>query len=146
MSKHCSYFINSQRLKLLYEAGIEIVPSLTRLINLSLTLSQVPSKWKIANVIPIFKKGDKSDVNNYRPVSLLSCVSKILERVVFKHFYNHLLDSHFISPDQSGFQAGDSTVNQLSFLYHTFCEALDKLKDVHIVFFDISKAFDRVWH
>jgi hypothetical protein len=132
--------------KLLHEAGYSIVPSLTRLINMSLSLSKVPKKWKLANVIPLFKSGEKSDVNNYRPVSLLSCVSKMLERIVFKHLYNYIRDNNLISPHQSGFQPGDSTVNQLSFLYHTFCEALDKKKDVLIVFCDISKAFDKVWH
>ena len=132
--------------KLLHEAGIAIVPSLTKLINLSLSTAKVPLKWKQANVIPIFKKGEKSDVNNYRPVSLLSCVNKIMEKIVFKHVYNYIRDNNLISSHQSGFKPGDSTVNQLSFLYHTFCEALDKKKEVHIVFCDISKAFDRVWH
>ena len=132
--------------RLLHEANISIVPSLTRLLNLSLSTSKVPRQWKHANVIPLFKKGDPSDINNYRPVSLLPCVSKILERIVFKHLFNYIRDNNLISPHQSGFQPGDSTVNQLSFLYHTFCEALDNKKEVHIVFCDISKAFDRVWH
>jgi hypothetical protein len=132
--------------KLLHEAGYSIVPSLTRLINMSLSLSKVPKNWKLANVIPIFKSGEKSNMNNYRPVSLLSCVSKIMEKIVFKHLYNYIKDNNLISPHQSGFQPGDSTVNQLSYLYHTFCEALDKKKDVRIVFCDISKAFDKVWH
>ncbi len=132
--------------KLLKEAGITIVPSLTRLINLSLKLCKVPTKWKIANVLPLFKKGRKTDPNNYRPVSLLSCVSKILERVVFKKLFNYLRTINFISEHQSGFQPGDSTVNQLTYLYHSFAEALDQKKDVHIIFCDISKAFDRVWH
>ena len=132
--------------KLLYEAGYSIVPSLTKLINLSLKTSKVPKDWKIANVIPLFKKGDKHERNNYRPVSLLSCVSKILEKIVFKHLYNYLHEHHLISPDQSGFQPGDSTVNQLSYLYHVLSKALDEKKEVFIVFCDISKAFDRVWH
>ena len=132
--------------KLLHEAGASIVPSLTKLINLSLSSSKVPSDWKIANVIPLFKKGDKHERNNYRPVSLLSCVSKILERIVFKQFYNYLRENHLLSKDQSGFKIGDSTVNQLSYLYHIFSKALDEKKDVHIIFCDISKAFDRVWH
>ena len=97
-------------------------------------------------MIPLFKKGDKTDVNNYRPVSLLSCVSKIMEKVIFKKVYNYIRDNNLISPHQSGFKPGDSTVNQLAYLYHTFCEAIDKKKDVRIVFCDISKAFDRVWH
>ena len=132
--------------KLLHEAGGSIVKSLTRLINLSLETGRVPKDWKLANVIPLFKKGVKHDTNNYRPVSLLSCVSKILERIVFKHVFNYLRDNQLISSDQSGFKPGDSTTNQLSFLYHTFCKALDEKKDVHIIFFDIRKAFDRVYH
>jgi hypothetical protein len=78
-----------------------------------------------ANVIPLYKKGDKANVHNYHPVSLLCCVSKILERIVFKHVYNHIRDNNLLSPNQSGFQTGDSTCNQLSFLYHTFCQALE---------------------
>ena len=126
--------------------GFHIVPSITKLINLSLSTAKVPKSWKQANVIPIFKKGDKDDINNYRPVSILSCVNKIMEKIVFKHVYNYIKDNNLISPHQSGFKPGDSTVNQLSYLYHVFSEALDKKKDVHIVFCDISKAFDRVWH
>ena len=132
--------------KLLHEAGDAIVPSLTKLLNLSLSSAKIPLCWKTANVLPLFKKGDKTDINNYRPVSLLSSVSKILERVVFKHTYNYIKDNALISSNQSGFKPGDSTVNQLTFLYHTFCEALDNKKDVKVVFCDISKAFDRVWH
>ena len=132
--------------RLLKEAGGTIVPSLTKLFNMSLRLSKVPRSWKLANVLPLFKKGSNSDLNNYRPVSLLSCVSKLLERVIFKHLFNYLRTNMLLSKDQSGFQPGDSTTNQLSFIYHTIAEALDKKKDVCIVFCDISKAFDRVWH
>ena len=131
---------------MLYEAGISIVPSLTKLLNLSLSTSKFPDMWKLANVIPLYKKGERSEINNYRPVSLLSCVSKIMERAVFKYLYNYIKDHNFILPHQSGFQSGDSTTNQLAYLYHTFSEALDKKKDVRIIFCDISKAFDRVWH
>ena len=131
---------------MLKEAGDAIVPSLTKLINLSLSSGKVPSSWKKANVIPIHKKDDKSKTNNYRPISLLSVVSKILERVVFKHVYNFLHNNQLLTKFQSGFIPNDSTVHQLSFLYHSFCEALNQKKDVRIVFCDISKAFDRVWH
>ena len=69
-----------------------------------------------------------------------------MERLIFKNLYNHLLDNTFLSSFQSGFIPGDSTENQLTFLYHAFCEALDAGKEVRAVFCDISKAFDRVWH
>ena len=106
--------------RLLYEAGYTIVPSLTKLINLCLSSAQVPQMWKHANVMPLFKKGDSSKLNNYRPVSLLSCTSKILERIVFKTVFNYLRDNNILTSHQSGFQPGDSTVNQLAYLYHVF--------------------------
>jgi hypothetical protein len=132
--------------KLLKEAGRAIVPSLTRLFNLALEKSKFPLAWKKANVTPIFKKDDRTKINNYRPVSLLSCTSKLFERVIFKHLFNFLKDNQCISLKQSGFMPGDSTVLQLTHLYHLFQEALENQKDVRVVFCDISKAFDRVWH
>jgi len=132
--------------RILKEAGAALVPSLTKLINKCLTTSSIPDMWKRANVIPIHKQNERHLFTNYRPISLLSVVSKILERVVFKHVYNFLLTSNLLSKHQSGFRSGDSTVNQLSFLYHAFSQALDAKKDVKIVFCDVSKAFDKVWH
>jgi hypothetical protein len=132
--------------KLLKICAPMIAPSLTKLFNLSLKTCKFPNSWKFANVMPIFKKGDTSDVNNYRPVSLLSCLSKVFEKAIFKHVFNFLRENLVISIHQSGFLPGDSTINQLVNLYHTFSKALDDKKDVHIVFCDISKAFDRVWH
>jgi hypothetical protein len=105
-----------------------------------------PTQWKDANVSAIFKKGDPSLVNNYRPISLLSNIEKVFERLIFKHVYNFFLDNNILSPFQSGFVPGDSPVNQLTFIYHSFCKAIDEGKEVRAVFFDISKAFDRVWH
>ena len=72
--------------------------------------------------------------------------NKVLERLTFKNLYNHLQDSNLLSSFQSDFISGDSTENQLTFLYHTFCEALDSGKEVQVVFCDIGKAFDHVWH
>ena len=69
--------------RMLKEAGYSIVPSLTKLINFSLLESKFPDSWKKANVIPIHKKGDKDDTNNYRPISILPVVSKLAERIVF---------------------------------------------------------------
>ena len=132
--------------KLLNIAGDSIVPSLTKLINLSLLTCKVPQLWKEANVLPLYKKGDHSDINNYRPVSILPCASKILERIVFKNVFNYLRDDNLITPHQSGFMPGDGTINQLTYLYNVFAEALDKKKKVQVVFCDISKAFDRCWH
>ena len=75
-----------------------------------------------------------------------SIVSKFLKDSCLKTLFNHLQNNNILSSLQSGFILGDSTVNQLTYLYHTFCEALDAGKEVRAVFCDISKAFDCVWH
>ena len=132
--------------RMLKEAAIAIAPSLTRLFNLSLRKCEVPNIWKMANITPVHKKDCRSTLNNYRPISILSAVGKMMEKAVFKHLFNHLRDNNLLSRFQSGFIPGDGTVNQLIHLYHVMCQALDQKKKVRIVFCDISKAFDRVWH
>ena len=132
--------------KMLKDAGSTIVPSLCKLINKSLAQCKFPTGWKKANIIPIHKKDDKSTVSNYRPISLLTTLSKIMERIVFKHVYNFCHINKLITEHQSGFRPKDSTINQLAFLYHTFCQAIDNKKEMRIVFCDVSKAFDKVWH
>jgi len=108
--------------------------------------SVFPSAWKLANVTPIFKKGDPSNPANYLPISLLSCLGKLMERCVHKVLYNYLISKDLLSPLQSGFVKGTSTINQLAFLYNDVCKARDDGKEVCALFCDISKAFDRVWH
>ena len=83
---------------------------------------------KEANVCPVPKKGDLSIVSNHRPISLLNAEAKVFERLVFKYLFNHLRDNNLLSSLQSGSIPGDSTVNQLTFLYNTFCQALNPVK------------------
>jgi len=116
------------------------------LFNSCLNTQKMPSCWKIANVCPIFRKGDPSLASNYRPISLLNTTEKVFERILHKHIFNFLRANEFFAPTQSGFLPGDSTVNQLTYIYDTFCRALDNGLEVRVVFFDISKAFDKVWH
>ena len=78
---------------------------------------------------------------------MLNSESKLFKRLVFKYLFNHYQDNNLLSSLQSGFIPGDSTVNQLTFLYSTFCQALDSGKGVWAVFCDIGKAIDhRFWH
>ena len=99
----------------------------------------------MANVIPIYKSKDSSNITNYRTISLLNCLGKVFERCVFKHLFNYLREHKLISMYQSGFTPGDSTTNQLVSIYHV-CTALENQADIQLIFFDISKAFDKVWH
>lgn len=136
-------YINNYVLKM---CAAELSEPLSKLFNYSLSQSKVPKIWKEANVTPVFKKDDPSDYRNYRPISLLSTVGKVLERIIHKHTYNFFIANNVISSLQSGFVMGDSTVNQLTDIYNTFCRALDNGLEVRAIFCDISKAFDRVWH
>ena len=81
---------------------------------------------------------------NYRPVSLLPCLSKICEKVAFFHLFNFLNMIGFFYKFQSGFRPGDSTVMQLVYIVHEIYEALEEGSEMRAVFLDISKAFDRV--
>ena len=127
-------------------AGESLVQPLTQLFNMSLISAKVPAIWKKANVIPLHKKDSKSVLGNYRPISLLSVIGKLMERIVFKHLYNHFQENFLLSIWQSGFRPGSSTVTQLVELYNSFCNAVDNHKEIRVVFLDISKAFDKVWH
>ena len=131
---------------LLKHGATELAPSLARLFNYSLSSCQIPNIWKTANVVPVFKKGDKQDISNYRPVSLLSVVNKCFEKIIFKYVFNFFTDNSIVTKWQSGFIPGDSTIKQLVNIQHLFAEAVDNKKDVRVVFCDISAAFDRVWH
>ena len=95
--------------------------------------NQFPTLWKKANVCPVFKKGDAAVVFNYRPISLLSTVSKVFERAVYVHILNHLSYNNILTEYQSGFLPGDSATNQLTYLYHQFCEAIDSGKEIRAV-------------
>ena len=100
------------------------------LFNYSFVTGKVSNIWKQANITPIFKKSDVADATNYRPISLLSSIGKVLEKLVHKRIFNFFRDSQVITTLESGFVPGDSTVNQLVDIYNTFCKALDEGKEV----------------
>ena len=112
----------------------------------SLRLGHFPTPWKDGNVTAIYKRDDRSVPKNYRPITLLCQPGKSMERCVHKELYNFINEHNLLTPFQSGFIPRDSTTFQLLQTYHKFCEAVDNGKEVRVVFCDISKAFDKVWH
>ena len=104
--------------------------------------------WKLANVTPIFKKGYKQLIKNYRPISLLPICGTIFEKMIFNNLYSYLNTNNHISKNQSGFRPGDSTTNEPLYIVSEIYDAFDNPKslEVRAVFLDISKAFDNVWH
>ena len=111
--------------KMLKISPEKIAKPLLIIFNKSLQQSKYPSNWKSAHVIAIFKKGDTSLPSNYRPIYLLSCVGKLMERIVYKHVYNHLVDSNLIYKYQSGFLPKHSTVHQLLELCNSILNSLE---------------------
>ena len=131
---------------LLKNTSASIVTPLTKLFRHSLDLGQFPSQWKNANVTPVFKKNNKQDKNNYRPISLLPNLGKVFERVVFNHLYKYCQDNNLLTWRNSGYKPLDSSINQLIFISHKIYKSLEKGEDVCFVSLDASSAFDRVWH
>ncbi len=108
------------------KATVTSIPKpLSILFNRSLSEYQFPSIWKEANVIPLFKKSCPHTPSNYRPISLLSCIGKVMERIMFKHIYNHLYTNKLIYDRQSGFLPGHSTVYQLIDIYDQICNSFN---------------------
>ena len=132
--------------RLLKEAGPGVVGPLTTLFNLSLHSNRVPDEWKEAIVCPIFKGGRKArqDPTNYRPISLTSCVARTMEKLVNNQMLAYLSENSLLYKHQSGFLPNHSTVTQLCYPAHQWQMALEKGEQVHTVFLDLSKAYDRV--
>jgi len=123
-----------------------IAPVLCFLINLSISSSVFPECLKFAKVVPIFKGGDSTDVSNYRPISVLSIFSKIIEKHVFSKLYSYFDRNSILNVNQFGFRHGRGTaqaiINHCSYLY----SMLDSNRYVFALYLDFRKAFDSVDH
>ena len=123
-----------------------LTPCLVKLFRLCLSTSTFPSCWKYAYVHPVPKKGDRSNSSNYRPIALLSCLSKAFESILNRKLLKHLSTSNLLSDHQYGFRKGRSTGDLLAFLTDSWSSSLSRFGETFAVALDISKAFDRVWH
>ena len=84
----------------------------------ALTTSLFSSEWTKGNIVSCYKKGDKQNLKNYRPVSLLPICGKIFERLIFNEMFSFFLANNLLAPNQSGFKPGDSCINQLLSITH----------------------------
>lgn len=130
--------------KALKEVRHLIAEPLAHIINLSIASGCVPANLKIAQVCPIFKSGNRKDVNNYRPISLLTLTAKILEKVVNKRLLSFLEQNSVLAPNQYGFRAKKSTEDAVVLLTDTVAQSLDSGDKCIGVFLDLKKAFDTV--
>jgi len=132
--------------RVLRECASALSKPLSSLFSLSLRKGVVPREWKCANVVPIYKADGKSDPNNYRPISLLPIISKVMESLINDHLRKHLFGLNLISNHQYGFRPKHSTFDMLTYSTQNWENALDKGQEVKVVALDISRAFDSVWH
>ena len=149
----------ASKIKNKWSAGIDDIPPsvikkyinyiakpLQYLINLSFSNGIVPDVLKVAKVKPIYKKGNKTKIENYRPISLLSSFSKVLETLMSKRLLSFLIDCNLISKEQHGFLKGKSTETAIYNFIDEVLEGLDKKENCIGIFLDLSKAFDLVPH
>ncbi|KAG6933041.1 hypothetical protein G0U57_020115, partial [Chelydra serpentina] len=132
--------------RVLKELKCEIAELFTRVCNLSFKLASVPNDWKIANVMPIFKRGSRGDPGNYRPVSLTSVLGKVVETIVKNKIVRHIEEHKLLGKSQHGFCKGKSCLTNLLEFSEGVNKHVDKGDPVDIVYLDFQKAFDKVPH
>jgi len=126
--------------------SFEISTPLAHIFNLSLTSGIFPNKLKQARVVPIFKSGDHLDCDNYRPISLLSSISKVLEKIVAEKLIGHLFENDLLYNFQFGFLPKRSTEHNLMQILDFVTKALNDGNFCIGVFLDLRKAFDVCSH
>ena len=134
--------IISKCLKYLLDQTIKYV---AEIFNVSIIGKIIPC-WKESRITMIEKKGDKSDLKNYRPISCTAIFSKLFEKVIAQRLVHHLNRNQILINQQSGFRAHRNTKDNLVFLIQKSLERLSLGEKVGCIFFDIQSAFDKVWH
>ncbi|XP_065671724.1 uncharacterized protein LOC136089600 [Hydra vulgaris] len=119
---------------------------LFQIFKCSINQGVFPDDLKIAKIIPIFKEGEKTNVKHYRPISILSVFSKILERILYNRIYNHLLSNKLLYNMQYGFKKNNSTEHAIIQLTRSISDSFNNSKFTLGVFIDLAKAFDIINH
>ena len=132
--------------RLIRECVDLICISICRILNCSLTTGIFPDDWKCAKVTLLFKQGSSSDMNNYRPISVISVVAKVFERITYDQVYPYLSEHNIISKSQSGFCSVHSTVTALLEATDSWGFDIDRGNVNAVVFLDLKKAFGTVDH
>ena len=123
-----------------------ITSPLTYIYNKSLSTVTFPERLKYALIRPVYKKGDKHLVTNYRPISLLTSFSKIFEKLIFTRLYKHLYTNGILAKEQYGFRSNSSTQNAAYDIINEITKAMNERRSLGGLFCDLEKAFDCVNH
>ena len=131
---------------ILKKCAASLAAPLTVLFNKSMEDGKVPDIWKIGNWCPVYKHSEANLKTNYRPIAILPCISKVVEKMIFKELYDFFDRNKLLTEHNSGFKLLDSTVNQLVKIIDALYKNLEEGHDICMVFLDVSKAFDKVDH
>ena len=126
--------------RLVRECADLICIPLCHIFNQSLSLGIFPEDWKCARVKPLFKQGNRDDMNNYRPISVVPVRAKVFERIVYDQLYAYLTEHDIVCKHQSGFRTLHSTVTALLEATDTWAYNIDKGKINAVVFLDLKKS------
>ena len=146
MDSKASLDASGVNMKMLKYIKYQIALPLSHLFTLSVTTGVFPAKLKTSKTIPIFKAGDRYSCDNYRPISLLSTISKILEKIVANSLVNHLELNNLLYENQFGFLRNRSTIHNVTKLTNRISRDINEKKFVIGIFLDLKKAFDCVSH
>ena len=131
---------------ILKQCAKEVAPILQVIFNQSVNSGQLSSDWLMANITPVFKKGNRSCLTNYRPISLTSLCCKTLEHIIFHSIMEHLQINNVLIENQHGFRVDDSCQTQLISLVKDLLYAMDNQYQIDIILLNFTKAFDKFPH
>lgn len=129
---------------LIHKCAISLSKPITSIFIKSLQTGTFPDLWKRAKIVPIYKKGGREIITNYRPISILSVLAKVFESLIYPTLSRHV--QHLLSPAQHGFVSARSTITNLSNCMHYVTGQVDARQQVDTIYTDFSKAFDKVSH
>lgn len=119
---------------------------MTHIINISLTTGTFPSDWKKSKVIPVYKSGSKSDIENYRPISVIPAASKVIEKIVHEQLYTYMEDNSLLNKCQFGFRRSRSTETAATLFFDSVKRLVNDNGLAGAIFIDLCKAFDTIGH